>query len=131
MAWKGSMGISHSGKGTQCYNAKFCSDPLISLIFMVTKSDWDKQTMYCFIVLLKYWRFTPVVSEPFLDNLVFLSIGFLLVIGAVSASSGGSGLLKEQGIGNDFFCSVWEIEIKSMILNSIENLMMQGGLFSI
>ncbi|QHO48514.1 polyprotein [Arachis hypogaea] len=35
---------------------------------MVTKSDWDKQTMYCFIVLLKYWRFTPVVSEPQVDK---------------------------------------------------------------
>ncbi|QHO41331.1 polyprotein [Arachis hypogaea] len=45
MASKGSMGISHNGKGIECYNTKFCSDPLISLVFMVTKSDWDKQTM--------------------------------------------------------------------------------------
>ncbi|QHO02684.1 polyprotein [Arachis hypogaea] len=64
MAWIGSTGISHSGKGIHCSNAKFCSDPSISLVFMVKKSDWDKQTMHYFIVVLKYWRFTPVVSEP-------------------------------------------------------------------
>ncbi|QHN91717.1 polyprotein [Arachis hypogaea] len=64
MAWMRSTGNSHSGKGTQCYNAKFCSDPLISLVLMVGKSVWDKQTMHCFVVILKYWRSTPVVSEP-------------------------------------------------------------------
>ncbi|QHN84272.1 polyprotein [Arachis hypogaea] len=52
MAWIRSTGISHSGKGTQCYNAKFCSDPLISLAIMVGKSDWDKQTMHCIVVIL-------------------------------------------------------------------------------
>ncbi|QHN88630.1 uncharacterized protein DS421_16g565120 [Arachis hypogaea] len=60
MAWIRSTGISHSGKGTQCYNAKFCSDPLISLVIMVRKSDWDKQMMHCLVVILKYWRSTPV-----------------------------------------------------------------------
>ncbi|QHN96127.1 polyprotein [Arachis hypogaea] len=53
MAWIRSTGISHSGKGTQCYNANFCSDPLISLVIMVGKSDWDKQTMHCIVVILK------------------------------------------------------------------------------
>ncbi|KAL4299327.1 hypothetical protein AHAS_Ahas17G0089800 [Arachis hypogaea] len=31
---------------------------------MVGKSVWDNQMMHCFVVILKYWRSTPVVSEP-------------------------------------------------------------------
>ncbi|KAL4287835.1 hypothetical protein AHAS_Ahas19G0225900 [Arachis hypogaea] len=64
MTWIGSRGISQSGKRTRCYNTKFCSDPLISLEKMVDKSDWDKHSKYYSIVILKYWRSTPVVSEP-------------------------------------------------------------------
>ncbi|KAL4343691.1 hypothetical protein AHAS_Ahas11G0103700 [Arachis hypogaea] len=64
MAWIGSTGISHSGKRTQCYNTKFCSNPSILLDKMVDKSDWDKHSKYYSIVFLKYWRSTPVVSEP-------------------------------------------------------------------
>ncbi|KAL4287836.1 hypothetical protein AHAS_Ahas19G0226000 [Arachis hypogaea] len=44
MTWIGSTKILHSGKRTQCYNTK--------------------HSKYYSIVVLRYWRSTPMVSEP-------------------------------------------------------------------